>query len=74
MKCSICGVTNFLQKHHHFSQSKLNVKLYGRKLIDDPRNISIVCMRCHINEAKGLIKWSEYEFITALGIEKRGKS
>lgn len=72
MECKICGSTKYLQKHHMFSQSKLNIKLYSRKLIDDPKNIMTLCINCHLY--KTIPKWNEKEFCEALGIKPRSKT
>lgn len=34
-------------KHHCFSQTKVNVRHYGRKLIDSEFNIRYYCNQCH---------------------------
>lgn len=68
--CEACGTTSQLQRHHRFSQSALNRSLYG-DLIDDPRNIQILCYHHHINCP--VEKWGEVEFCENLGIKPRGK-
>jgi hypothetical protein len=67
--CDICGVKVAEQRHHIFSQTEKNRKLYG-KLIDDAKNIMYVCRDCH-PKAKHM---SEKEFCSKLGIETRSKS
>lgn len=72
--CEICGEGALrIQRHHKFSQTKWARKLYG-DLIDDPRNIQIVCGDCHASHrSERLIHWSENEFCEAIGIELRSK-
>lgn len=72
MLCEICR-RPATQRHHKFSQTKWARKLYG-KLIDDPRNIMMVCEHCHSShQSPKLIHWSEKEFCEALGIQPRSK-
>lgn len=40
--------------------------------MDDPKNIMILCIDCHLN--KPIPKWNEREFAGALGIEIRSKT
>ena len=56
------------ERHHMFSQNKVNRKLYGN-LLDDPRNIQMLCYDCHHN--KPVKKLSEIDFCELLGIEPR---
>lgn len=70
MICEKCHKRQATERHHRFSQTKINKRLYGN-LIHDQRNIQAVCYDCHHN--KPVDKWSEREFCNALGIEPRGK-
>jgi len=70
--CPMCEEWSSLQRHHKFSQSKLNKKYYTKKEIDDPRNILWICWKCHMN--KPILKWNEKEFCEALNIKPRSKS
>lgn len=77
MRCKICNKDCglFAQRHHRFSQSKANRRLYG-DLIDDPKNIIYpVCGGCNVSHAAGfkLPKWTELEFCRRLGIEPQSK-
>lgn len=76
MKCILCNRESFfLSAHHKFPQSKLNLSLYGKKLIDDPRNIQTpVCIDCHSNKKNGLQIWNEFEFCITMGIEPKSKT
>jgi hypothetical protein len=76
MRCSLCGKESiFLSTHHKFSQTKVNLKLYGRDLINNPINLQTnVCIDCHSNKKNGLIVWSEQDFCKALGITPRSKT
>jgi hypothetical protein len=70
--CEICNEVEATQRHHIFSQTKINKKLYGA-LIDDPQNIQNVCWNCHIGEQPGLKRMTETEFCAIFKIEKQGK-
>lgn len=68
--CILCGKVA-TQKHHRFSQTKWAIEKYGKKLIDDNRNIEWLCPDCHSSHAnipKELI-WSEKKFRLAMGLE-----
>jgi len=72
--CEVCKKhfnVSKIQRHHLFSQSKLNRRLYG-KLIDDPKNIKFLCDDCHLN--KPIPKFTEIQFCDALGIVPRSKT
>ena len=58
-------------RHHLFSKTKWAVNLYG-KLIDDRRNILLLCSTCHLNKA--IPKWDERQFCEALNIIPRSKT
>lgn len=67
--CSCCLKNRATQRHHKFSQTDTNLKKYGRKLIEDPKNIQLVCADCHASHASPkLIHWNEREFREALDI------
>ena len=70
MRCEKCH-KQAEERHHLFSQTKLNKKLYG-ELIHDPRNIQYLCYGCHHDLP--VDKLSELEFCKLLGIEPRSKS
>ena len=59
------------EKHHIFSDTKINRSLYG-KSIDHDNNIMLVCYDCHHN--KPLQKFSEVEFCEAVGVKPMGKT
>jgi len=72
--CECCKTKIALQHHHRLSQNKINRGLYG-DLLDDPRNIQLVCPDCHCSHASPLLViWSEQEFCDALGIQPRSKT
>jgi len=71
MICKVCKVRQAEHKHHLFSKTKLNKKLYG-KLIDDKRNIMFLCSVCHLN--KPIQKLTEKQFCNILKIEVRSKT
>ena len=70
--CEICNLNVATQRHHKFSQTKLNKKLYP-EFIDDPRNLQYLCADCHISQKKGLINWGELKFCDEMGIIPRSK-
>lgn len=70
MICESCYSERATEKHHMFSQTKANRQRYG-KLLDDRRNLQMLCYDCHHNKA--VKKLTEYEFCQILGIEPRGK-
>lgn len=72
-KCDICGRNNLLTSHHKFPQTKVNRKIYG-KLLNDIRNIQVLCLDCHINKKSGIVTWNEQEFCEALEIEIQDKT
>ena len=69
--CQKCRKKKATEKHHLFSQTKNNRKLYG-KLIDHPSNIQYLCYECHHN--KTLDKYTEKEFCNIMNIELKSKS
>jgi len=71
MICQICNRRRAEHKHHLFSNTKLNRKLYG-KLLEYKKNVISICSVCHLN--KSIPKYNEIEFCWALGIEPRSKS
>lgn len=70
MMCQLCKKNKWEQRHHLFSQTKWARKLYGG-LIDDDKNIMMLCSVCHLN--KPIPKWTERKFCESLGIEMRSK-
>lgn len=72
MICENCQSRPATERHHKFIQSKVNLRLYGRKLIDDPRNTQMLCYSCHHD--KPVIHYSEKEFCEIMGIETRSKT
>lgn len=58
-------------KHHLFSNTKTNRKLYC-ELMDDDKNIMFIKNSCHIT--KSIPKLTEKEFCDKLGIKTRSKS
>jgi hypothetical protein len=71
MICEKCRAREAAERHHRFSQTKVNKRLYGA-LIHDHRNIQELCYDCHHN--KPVDKWTEKEFCAALGIDPRSKT
>ena len=71
MICQMCGNRPATEKHHKFSQTKINKKLY-KKYIHHPDNIIYLCYDCHHN--KSIPKWTEIEFCNYFGIEIQTKS
>ena len=71
MICENCHYRPGEHRHHKFSNTKLNRKLYG-KLLDDKRNIQMLCSICHLN--KPVKKYTEKEFCEVMGIEVRSKT
>jgi hypothetical protein len=70
--CEVEGCSNqAVHKHHKFSDSKKNRELYG-KLLDDDKNIMLLCNDCHL--WKALRKYNERVFCGIMGIEPRSKS
>jgi hypothetical protein len=62
--CECCGYNKATQRHHKFSQSDWVIDKYGKKLIDDDKNIQLVCHHCHSSHANpNLIQWNEKDFI-----------
>jgi hypothetical protein len=68
--CALCG-SHATQKHHKFSQTKWAIEKYGRRLIDDPRNIEYICYNCHSSHAKipPELNWNEKRFREEMGID-----
>lgn len=72
MICSFCNIRQATQRHHKFSQTKNNRKIYG-KILDMDFNIEYVCIDCHAGHAKipDWALWDEKKFRSeaeALGI------
>jgi hypothetical protein len=66
--CEKCHKNLATERHHKFSQTKMNRKKYG-KLIDDKKNIMYLCYNCHHNKLNREDKWNEKEFCINLGID-----
>lgn len=67
--CLVCGKIAS-HRHHKFSQTRWAIEKYGRKLIDDEKNIEWFCHDCHTshnNIPKDLL-WSEKKFCEVMGI------
>lgn len=71
MRCEKCKTNMATQKHHLFSQTKLNKKLYSKHIHHDD-NIMLLCEGCHL--CKSVPKWTELEFCSHFGIEPKSKS
>ena len=71
MICQLCKKAQATDKHHLFSQTKANKKMYGQ-LIHHELNIMYLCNGCHLN--KTVPKMTEKEFCDIMGIEIRSKS
>lgn len=73
-RCASCyKITSNVQRHHKFHNVGWARKLY-KDLMDDPKNIQIVCADCNVSHAGvGLIHWNENIFCAALGINPRSK-
>lgn len=56
-------------KHHCLSQTKSNIRKYGKKTIDDKRNIRFFCNACHASHAKipSWLIWNEQKFVEMIG-------
>jgi len=68
VKCKYCG-NPATEEHHRFSQSKSNIRKYGRKLINDKRNLEDVCSAC--NSSHAVVKSiNDREFCRELDIMK----
>lgn len=72
--CEICGMQSGTQRHHKFSQTEHPVAHYGRKLIDHPVNVVMVCPYCHASHRNIPQKfvWTEQQFrdnLIAAGVE-----
>lgn len=67
--CCVCQEKQGVHKHHCFPQTKVNIRIYGRRLIDADFNIRHMCAECHSSHAKvpkSLI-WSEKKFRAEAG-------
>ena len=62
--CVACGA-RAVHRHHCFSQSKINIQKYGKKLIDRPFNRRWYCPGCHGSHANVLPDhlWDEQRFV-----------
>lgn len=69
--CKKCGGLA-IHTHHYLEQSKTNIRLYGKKLLDNPLNTVDLCYDCH--ESKPIEHIDEAEFCRRLGIETRSKT
>ena len=69
--CEKCNVNPATERHHKFSNTKLNRKLY-KNFIDRKGNIQLLCYDCH--HSKSLDKLTEIEFCEMFGIEPISKS
>lgn len=71
--CALCGKPGplFIHRHHLFSQTKINKKLYP-EYIHRPENIMIICADCHLT--KTIPKLSEREFCAMFKINPRSKT
>jgi len=70
--CAICKEPcSLIQRHHLFSQTKVNKRLYPEH-IHRPENIINVCVDCHLN--KPIPKYTEREFCEVMGIAPRSKT
>lgn len=82
--CESCRKKRATQRHHRFSQTNDNIRLYGKgnpfdgiDWINDKRNIQYACADCnssHNGQGRGLITWNEYEFCRAMRIMPRSKT
>jgi len=71
MICEICLKQQASDKHHKYSQTKLNKKLY-KDFIHHEDNIVYLCNGCHLH--KSIPKWTEIEFCIHFDIIPRTKS
>jgi hypothetical protein len=69
--CHLCHDRNTEHRHHLFSDTDQNRRLYGKKLLDSDFNLIPVCSVCHLY--KPIPKLSEREFCEKAGIEVRSK-
>ena len=63
MICDFCGLKPATQRHHKFSQTKMNRATYGL-LMDRPFNIMYGCVDCHVSHRAVPSKyiWDEKTF------------
>ena len=71
MYCEKCGKKTKLQKHHLLSNTAKYSELY-EDILDDSRNIMMLCQDCHMS--KSLKKLTELEFCEMVGIKPRSKT
>ena len=69
--CEKCRIKVATERHHLFSNTKKNRKLY-KEYIDKQQNIQMLCYDCHHN--KPLDKLTEKQFCDIFKIEPRSKS
>jgi len=67
--------------HHLFSKTITNLRVYGKELINDEKNLQYLCYACHhgLKQSNGwdpapLKKYTEREFIEVMGIEPKSKT
>jgi hypothetical protein len=69
--CVKCYERPAVHRHHIFENTKLNRKLYGKLLDNDP-NIQYLCEGCHLNDS--VDHMGEEAFCAMMDIEVRSKS
>lgn len=69
--CEKCGVNIAKEKHHLFSNTKQNRRLY-KKYIDKRENLQYLCYDCH--HCRSLDKFTEKEFCELFKIVIKSKS
>ena len=72
--CEVCNKNIASQRHHCFSQSKFNRKVYP-DYIDDLRNIQFTCSDCNSSHASPFLKhFNEIDFCKIMNIRPRTKT
>jgi len=79
MRCEVCNKQPAIDKHHMFSNTKVNQKYYGKgnpidgiDWLNDPKNIMLLCRSCHDNSKDRKI--SEINFCRLMDITPRSKT
>jgi hypothetical protein len=62
--CRFCGIRQAEHRHHCFPQTKYNLKVYGRRLINADFNLVPGCSHCHSSHRNvpEEYRWSEEKF------------
>lgn len=62
--CPFCCKNQITEKHHFFPQTKINIKTYGKKLIDSDWNTILCCNGCNASNLNipNWAIWNEKRF------------